>query len=184
MIPVITKEKMKALDAHMIEEVRIPSALLMENAAFGLTSAVEAAFDTGTRIVVVCGTGNNGGDGFAAARQLAAKGCDVSIYIIGKLDALKGDAEANAQAASNIIEITNLTQAQQYLSKLEGCFVIDAIFGIGLARPVEGLFAADQIQIFSGKFGGCGPAQITSSKVPFREFIAPGAASRARQPNS
>ena len=141
MIRVITKEMMKALDAHMIEEVRIPSAVLMENAAFGLTSAISSLFDTDTRVAVVCGTGNNGGDGFATARQLTAKGFDVSIYLIGIASALQGDAAANAKAAGDVIEILSETQAKENLRSLSECVVIDAIFGIGLTRPIEGLFA-------------------------------------------
>lgn len=142
MIPVISKETMQALDKHMIHQMHIPSLLLMENAAFGITSAVCATHSKSTKIVTVCGRGNNGGDGFAAARQLLAKGYDVSVYLISRKADLKGDAAVNAAFFhQHIIEITNETQAAEHFTNLQGCIVIDAIFGIGLSRDISGLFA-------------------------------------------
>ncbi len=142
MIDVVTKQTMQAMDQHMIEQMRIPSAILMENAAFGITCAVCAAYPQGTHIVAVCGTGNNGGDGFAAARQLRAKGYSVSVCLAGTVDALRGDAAANAAYfGDDILEITDESSALAHLSGLSDCVIIDAIFGIGLSRDVAGLYA-------------------------------------------
>ncbi len=143
MIFVLRKNDMQALDRHMIEERKIPSLVLMENAAFGMTMAISQRFDKTTKIVVICGAGNNGGDGFAAARQLEAKGYEVKVCLVGKADALKGDAAVNAAFfGSRIIEIENEDTAQEQLSALSGCVVIDAVFGVGLSRDVTGLYAA------------------------------------------
>jgi NAD(P)H-hydrate epimerase len=143
MIPVVFAETVRALDAHMIQNLHIPSLLLMENAAFGVTGAITARFGTDTRVVALCGPGNNGGDGFAAARQLAAKGYGVSVYLMGAADALKGDAAINAAFfGQRIIEIQCEADITAYLSGLRGCVLIDALFGVGLSREVTGLYAA------------------------------------------
>lgn len=166
MIPVISKQTMRALDAHMIQNEHIPSLLLMENAAFGITTAIAGRFDTDTRIVAVCGAGNNGGDGFAAARQLRAKGYNISPYLIGKRENLKGDAAVNAAFFDDITEIADETQAKAHFADLCGCVVIDAIFGIGLSRNVEGLFAAviDLINNSGAYIVGCDiPSGIDSN---------------------
>ena len=142
MISVLRRQDMQALDRHMIETMKIPSLVLMENAAFGITSAIASRYNTNTRIVAVCGTGNNGGDGFAAARQLEAKGYVVEVMLVGKAEALRGDAAQNAALFSErIIEITAEEDAVRALAGLSGCVVIDALFGVGLSRDVTGLNA-------------------------------------------
>lgn len=143
MIHVLRKHDMQELDKHMIDKCKIPSIVLMENAAFGMTSVISQRFDKATRIIAVCGTGNNGGDGFAAARQLEAKGYEVMACLVGKAGALKGDAAANAAFfRSRIIEIEDEDTAKAHLSDLSGCVVVDAVFGVGLSRDVTGLNAA------------------------------------------
>ncbi len=142
MIPVLRKKDMQALDKFMIEQRKIPSLVLMENAAFGITSVISERFGTQTKIVAVCGAGNNGGDGFVAARQLEAKGYSVTVCLIGKSEALKGDAAVNAAFfGRRTIEIEDEDTAGTYLSGLAGSVVIDAVFGVGLSRDVTGLHA-------------------------------------------
>ncbi len=142
MITVLSKEKMQALDAHMIKNMPIESIELMENAARGITSAVLEKHEQDTKIIAVCGMGNNGGDGFAAARQLSKTGYDVLVYLIGEKGRLLGDAAKNAAYfGDDIIEITNEKTANEAFSGLRGSVVIDAIFGIGLSRDITGLFA-------------------------------------------
>lgn len=142
MIPVVYADTARALDAHMINTLHIPSLLLMENAAFGMTGVITSRFGVDTRIIVLCGPGNNGGDGFAAARQLKSKGYDVSVFLVAKVDALKGDAAINAAYFANqITEIQSEADVQVYLSDLRGCVLIDALFGVGLSREVTGLYA-------------------------------------------
>lgn len=142
MIHVLRKYDMQALDKHMIEKRHIPSIVLMENAAFGMTSVISQRFDTNTQIVAVCGAGNNGGDGFAVARQMEAKGYELKVCLVGKSDALKGDAATNAAFfGPRIMEIEDAGAAKKHLSDLSGCVVIDAVFGVGLSREVTGLNA-------------------------------------------
>ena len=141
---VVSKKIMQALDRHMIENMKIPSHILMENAAFGISLLVESKFCKDTPVTVVCGAGNNGGDGFAAARQIIAKGYKVDVYLLGKADSLKGDAKTNADFfAGSVIEIGDAAQIEF------GGVVIDAIFGIGLSREVTGIYA-DVIERING----------------------------------
>ncbi len=143
MIPVLRKNDMQALDKYMIEQRKIPSVVLMENAAFGITSVISGRFGAQTKIVAVCGAGNNGGDGFAAARQLEAKGYAVTVCLIGKAEALKGDAAANAAFfGQRIIEIQDEESAKAHLANMAGGVIIDAVFGGGLSRDVTGLYAS------------------------------------------
>ena len=142
MIPVLHAKQMGALDAHMTNALHIPSLLLMENAAFGLTTAIYERFGTDKPIIALCGTGNNGGDGFAAARQLAAKGCDVRVLLVGQAEQLRGDAATNASYfEGRISQITSEDDALAELGSLEHCVIIDALFGIGLSRDIDGLYA-------------------------------------------
>lgn len=142
MIHVLRKSDMSALDKHMIEKRKIPSIVLMENAAFGMTTVISQRFDRTTKIIAVCGAGNNGGDGFAAARQLEAKGYAIKVCLVGKADVLKGDAATNAAFfGPRIIELEDEHAAKAHLVSLTGCVVIDAVFGVGLSRDVTGLNA-------------------------------------------
>ena len=142
MIPVVFKQTMQAIDAYMINRMHIPSRVLMENAAFGITSVISEKFEKSTRIIAVCGTGNNGGDGLAAARQLIAKGYAADIFLIGHTQQLTGDAADNAAFfGGRIIEIDDASALPAHFENLAGCVVIDAIFGIGLSRPIDGLYA-------------------------------------------
>ncbi|MGA7789675.1 MAG: NAD(P)H-hydrate dehydratase [Xanthobacteraceae bacterium] len=109
---------------------------LMENAGAAVAEIVAAHRSPGSRIVVVAGPGNNGGDGFVAARLLAARGYRVSVLLVGEATRLKGDAAAVAGKWTATI-------APARPSGLDGAdLVVDALFGAGLDRPVEGLARA------------------------------------------
>ncbi len=112
-----------------------PGIELMEAAGTGIAGEVTRRFAP-TRVCVLCGPGNNGGDGFVVARRLHEAGWEVRLYLLGKREALKGDA---AQAAAQWDgEVAPLSEAT-----LDGCgLVIDALFGAGLSRPLEGTVAA------------------------------------------
>lgn len=114
----------------------VPGIRLMERAGQAVADAVAARFHTGSRIVVVAGPGNNGGDGFVAARLLAARGYHVVVALVGELTRLKGDAALAANDWSGPV-IAASAEA------LDGAHVvIDALFGAGLDRPVDGLARA------------------------------------------
>jgi len=109
----------------------IPGTLLMENAGLAVADAVSHRFSP-RPMAVLCGPGNNGGDGFVAARILVERGWPVRLALLGERDKLRGDAAAAAARWGH--SIYPLTPAV-----LDGAeLVIDAIFGAGLARPVEG----------------------------------------------
>ena len=109
---------------------------LMENAGKAVAQAVAGRQSVGGRVVVLAGPGNNGGDGFVAARLLAERGYPVRVLLVGALDKLKGDAATAAKAWDRGV-------AAAKLGELAGAdIVIDALFGAGLDRPVSGLAQA------------------------------------------
>lgn len=131
----VTAKQMKAVDAHTIHTIGIPSMVLMERAA--LWVAEEAGALAGQKEVIwaVCGTGNNGADGVAAARMLYLKGYQACVYVVGDLE--KGTEEFKAQvsiARRLGMEVRPWTAA----ADRECGLLIDAVFGVGLSRPIEG----------------------------------------------
>lgn len=110
----------------------IRSLDLMENAGRAVADAVAAGYPPDTPIVVVAGPGNNGGDGFVAARLLSERGYPVRVLLLGDVSRLKGDAAGTAQRWRGSVE-----PASPEAMPGSGV-VIDALFGAGLDRPVEG----------------------------------------------
>ena len=108
-----------------------PGVVLMENAARAVADAVSRRWPK-RPLLVLCGPGNNGGDGFVAARILAERGWPVRLALLGAREALKGDAAAAAARWTGPVE--PLTPAVIG----DAALVIDALFGAGLARPIEG----------------------------------------------
>jgi hydroxyethylthiazole kinase-like uncharacterized protein yjeF len=104
----------------------------MENAGKAVAQAVSDRQSAGARVVVLAGPGNNGGDGFVAARLLAERGYAVTVLLAGALDKLKGDAAAAAKAWDR--EVTPAKPGEFTVADI----VIDALFGAGLDRPVSG----------------------------------------------
>lgn len=133
----ITPAEMKALETRFMEENAVPGALLMEQAAMGVVDAIARYTDNGTA-VFLCGPGNNGGDGYAAARLWKERGG--TSHIVEITDKAYGDALLNRQKA--IAAEIPFQNASEY-ENLPLCDVIvDALFGTGLARAVEGYAAA------------------------------------------
>ena len=139
---VSTVSEMRALDREAIEGFGIPEDLLMENAGEAachvLGREVGAA---GKRFVIVCGVGNNGGDGFVVARRLHAAKADVKVVIIGDESRLRGAALKNRQILSRLpIRVDTLKEIGPLAADLAACDVIvDALLGTGLSRPMAGL---------------------------------------------
>jgi NAD(P)H-hydrate epimerase len=122
----------------------IPTRDLMEAAGGAVAAAVRERYQ-GRPLVVLCGPGNNGGDGFVAARRLQTAGWTVRLALLGARDALKGDAAAAARQWKGPVETLSA-------DLLEGQpLVIDALFGAGLSRPVEG--SAAQVLARAGALG-------------------------------
>jgi ADP-dependent NAD(P)H-hydrate dehydratase / NAD(P)H-hydrate epimerase len=130
MLELLSNTEMSAADRRTIA-AGVAGQVLMENAGAAVARAVMARHVPGSKVAVVAGTGNNGGDGFVAARRLAAAGYQVTVHVIGRGEALKGDA---AWAAGQ-------WQGPVLLGRLDiagADVVIDALFGAGLDRPVAG----------------------------------------------
>jgi len=132
MIELLSSAEMAEADRETIAG-GVPGIQLMERAGKAVADAVLARFPAGSRTIVVAGPGNNGGDGFVAARLLAERGYRVEVLLVGEAARLKGDAALAANAWTGPIAAADpaaLGGAQ---------VVIDALFGAGLDRPVEGL---------------------------------------------
>ncbi len=112
-----------------------PGAALMDRAGEAVAQVAVRLlgdFQPGRRVAVFCGPGNNGGDGFVAARMLAARGCDVQLGLLGERDALKGDAATAAATWTGPVATLEAVE-------LEGVdLVVDALFGAGLSRDLDG----------------------------------------------
>lgn len=128
---ILTVAEMYAADRYAAEN-GIPSLDLMENAGRAVANAIAHRWSA-RPAVVLCGPGNNGGDGFVAARHLMARGWPVRVALLGTRDRLKGDAAAMAALWRG--EFGDLGPGSLQGAEL----VVDAIFGAGLARPLEGV---------------------------------------------
>src|SRR5215468_1764060 len=94
---VLNTQQMREADRRTIDEIGIPSVVLMENAGRQAVAAMEAAFDdlSTSHVAVICGRGNNGGDGFVVARTLLQRGIDAAVFLLGALADVRGDARTN-----------------------------------------------------------------------------------------
>jgi len=146
---ILTSAEMRVIDRKTIEDIGIPGPVLMENAGIRVTEAILERFPdaAGLSIVVVAGKGNNGGDGFVVARHLFAKGARPTVLLLAKKDEVKGDAALNLGIAEKMgVEIAETPTASDWKKRRmelwHAALIIDAIFGTGLAKPAEGLYAA------------------------------------------
>jgi ADP-dependent NAD(P)H-hydrate dehydratase / NAD(P)H-hydrate epimerase len=143
---VLNAAQMREADRRTIEDVGIPSLVLMENAGRQVVAAMEAIHtDLSERqVAVLCGRGNNGGDGFVVARTLVQRGVDVSVFLIGRVSDVRGDARINLEVLGHlgitVVEIADGQAWELHLSEIRDCtLIVDAIFGTGLNAPVTGL---------------------------------------------
>ena len=135
MIELLTTADLAEADRRAIA-LGVGGIALMENAGRAVADAVAARHPPGLRVAVVAGPGNNGGDGFVAARILAERGYRVRILLVGNRDRLKGDAALAAQRWQGP------TTAAAPAALMPADVVIDAVFGAGLDRPAEGVARA------------------------------------------
>lgn len=160
---VLSAAEMREVDRLTTERYAMPSLLLMENAAVRSIEAIENAFGpmSNRHVKIVCGPGNNGGDGAAVARQLWIRGALVDVVLIGHVDDTSGDAKTNfdivqSMAASGcgigFREVTSRAEVWAEFDDVEPDLYVDAIFGTGLSRPAEGLFA-DAIESLNNRAG-------------------------------
>ncbi|MBI4726038.1 NAD(P)H-hydrate dehydratase [candidate division TA06 bacterium] len=144
---VVTPRQMQEIDARAIKKYKVPGLTLMENAARALTEKARemlAPDSPGAEqsVCLVCGPGNNGGDGLAAARLLKEQGCEVQVFLLGSTRYLKGDAGTNVKKLKAArIKITEI-KGGQGLSVLmavlkKSGLAVDAIFGTGFKGTAD-----------------------------------------------
>ncbi|MCC8067062.1 MAG: NAD(P)H-hydrate dehydratase, partial [Clostridiales bacterium] len=143
----LNAEQMKACDTRTIRQIGIPSMVLMERAALAVVEEMDRSGMDLSRVLVVCGSGNNGGDGFAVARLLAdraeaekdsavEKTGGVTLAFVGKDSSMTEETASERKICEKCgIKISSNFMEGEYTT------IVDAIFGIGLSRPVEGTHA-------------------------------------------
>ncbi|HEU4938379.1 MAG TPA: NAD(P)H-hydrate dehydratase [Vicinamibacterales bacterium] len=143
---VLNTQQMREADRRTIDEVGIPSIVLMENAGRQAVAAMEAAFEelSTMHVGVICGRGNNGGDGFVVARTLIQRGVETSVFLLGSVADVRGDARTNLEVLGRIgltvVEITNGQEWELHFSELSRCeLLVDAILGTGFHGQLSGL---------------------------------------------
>ena len=143
---VVNGDQMREADRRTIQDIGVPSVVLMENAGRQVVSAMEAAFDglEEARVAVLAGRGNNGGDGFVIARVLWQGGIDVQVFIVGAAADIRGDARLNldilGRLGLDVIEVQTAQDWERYGAEvLRRDLVVDALFGTGLKTPLAGL---------------------------------------------
>ena len=147
MLPVLDNEAMREADRHTIEDLGVPSLTLMENAATGVAEALRKGFPEARRILILCGRGNNGGDGLAAARLLAGDDLEIKVLLFADPQALSPDAAENFQRAESsgipivIVEDEDLSALDAELESGPPDVVVDALLGTGIDRPLGGRLA-------------------------------------------
>lgn len=142
----VTSAQMRALDDAAIQHTGIPGVVLMENAGLRVVELVEKKFPTveGLDVVVLCGKGNNGGDGFVIARHLANAGARVRVFTTADSDEVEGEAAVHRAIAEDaVLSVTDIratTGMESFTQSLERCgLVVDAMLGTGISGEVRGV---------------------------------------------
>src|SRR5437773_8310766 len=143
---VLNAAQMREADRRTIQEIGIPSLVLMENDGRQAVAAMEAMYSdlSDRHVAVLCGRGNNGGDGFVVARTLMQRGVEVSVFLVGQVSEVRGDARTNLEILGRlgltVVEIADSQAWELHFSEIGDCtLIVDAIFGTGLNAPVSGL---------------------------------------------
>ncbi len=141
---IFTAAQIKACDAYTIKASLIRSVELMERAATKCAGWIKDNFPKDTLFVVLCGTGNNGGDGLAVARLLQQRGYGVKAFVLHISKDLSPDCAANLQRLQAIdSELAGIVEPDTFITDIPpNIIIIDAILGTGLSRPTEGWVAA------------------------------------------
>lgn len=145
MIPVLDSTQMREADRITVRDLGLHGLVLMEQAAGAVTEVVTERFRDAGHTVVLCGPGNNGGDGLACARQLFCRGADVEALVLVEESALRGDAGTQLDLARRFGVPLRVVTGED-LGPLDEALggagvVVDALFGTGLDRPLDGRWA-------------------------------------------
>ena len=133
---ILSRDEMKAADSRTSEEMHVPSAVLMERAAILTAGRVLKKLEAGgKKVLIVCGPGNNGGDGFATGRILLERGVDADILFIGN------EGKMSPLEKEQYLSVKALDENRVFFGSVASLYydvIVDAVFGISLSRPVEG----------------------------------------------
>jgi NAD(P)H-hydrate epimerase len=153
MLPVTTATEMRRIDREAMELLGLSGRTLMENAGRGAAQVIIERFGPirGKSVAVLCGKGNNGGDGFVVARYLSEAGANVSAWLLSSSSNVKGDAQlmlrAFRETGGRVEEETEITLVERLLAHPD-LLVVDALLGTGLGGPASG-FPADVIEVIN-----------------------------------
>ncbi len=143
---VLNSSQMREADRRTVDDIGISSLVLMENAGRQAVAAMEAMHSDllERQVAVLCGRGNNGGDGFVVARTLAQRGVEVSVFLLGRVSDVRGDARTNLEILGRlgltVVEVADSQAWELHFSEVSDCtLIVDAIFGTGLNAPLSGL---------------------------------------------
>ena len=144
---ILTAKQMQEIDRISSEKLGIPSLVLMENAGRNVFRLLEEKFPqlASERILILCGKGNNGGDGFVVARQLLMRGYRPRVVLLAEPEGLQGDARRNCEILlqSGLAPTIVPNQSDWFRTRAEfltSSLIVDAILGTGLDRPLEGFY--------------------------------------------
>src|SRR5262245_12942640 len=144
---ILTPEQLREVDRLSTEQYGIPSLILMENAGMRVAEVLEDRFEDldELNVAILCGKGNNGGDGLVVARQLIQKGCFPFVFLFANEDEMKGDAKTNLEIIKALgypptVIASEHDWNEEKLELLDTDVIVDALLGTGARRPVEGLY--------------------------------------------
>src|ERR1051326_2635963 len=144
---ILTPEKLRQVDRLSTEKYGIPSLILMENAGMRVAEVLENEFEglNQLTIAILCGKGNNGGDGFVVARQLIQKGCFPFVFLFASEEDVKGDAKANLNILKGLgypptVVLKEHDWNEEKLELMDADVVVDALLGTGVRKPIEGFY--------------------------------------------
>ncbi len=182
MTELLTAAQMRAIEAAAIASGQVTGLELMERAGAGVVEAIFAEWPdlraTSHRAVILCGPGNNGGDGFVVARLLKEWGWEVEVFLYGTPEGMPPDARVNYErwmAMGEVLPIGFPVVSELDVDAFDDAayrrsgteLIVDALFGIGLSRPIDGLsplFGYNDIELGVGK--RLMPARHVSIDVP------------------
>lgn len=169
----MTAAQMREADRLTTERFDVPSLTLMENAGARVVEAIAAGCGdlAARRIVVLCGKGNNGGDGFVVGRFLRQRGANPWVFLFGSSESVRGDAAVNLKrwqgGGGKLQEVKDASEWAREKAALESADVIvDALLGTGLTGPAEGLLAAVIEDVNRAALGAAVFAVDTPSGLP------------------
>lgn len=157
---ILSASQIREADAYTIREEKIESVELMERAAKAFAAWFQNKFGPGQRVQIFCGPGNNGGDGLAVARMLQEAGYSVRVFALGNLEKASQDFQINQRRLPKEVPLQPVQETGDLPALSADDLVIDALFGTGLSRGAEGIFAATIRHL------NASGAQITAIDLP------------------